>query len=67
VRPDPGAQLTRNDSIRGGPVVAGSGVGVLYHLGRSAALVSELRALVGVPRFAVVLDFTAGVQLAFSR
>ena len=65
VPPDDKEMLRRNDSVRAGPIVLGPGVGVQYHLGPHAALVADLRAFVGAPEFATVVDFNTGAQIGF--
>jgi hypothetical protein len=61
----PDSNLPRNDTVAGGPFVAGPGAGFLYHLHPNVAFVTELRALAGFPRFATTLDLGAGLELAF--
>jgi hypothetical protein len=61
----PGGQIKRNDSVLGGPVDAGLGFGVLFHLSNHFALALDLRALAGFPTFALVGDGNAGVQVSF--
>ncbi len=55
----------RNDSVRGGPLAAGAGLGVLYHLSRHFAIVLDVRGLAGFPTFATVGDLTGGINLSF--
>jgi hypothetical protein len=57
--------LRRNDSVRGGPLVVGPGVGFLYHLTSYMALALEARGLVGFPDLAAVGDLGAGLQFSF--
>jgi hypothetical protein len=65
VPPLPDQGLRRNDSVRAGPVVAGPGLGLLFHLQRHAAIVAETRLLAGVPQFAALLDARLGAQFSF--
>lgn len=62
---DPMTDLRRNDTVRGGPLVFGPGLGVLHHLGRHLALNLEARTLVGVPDIAFLVDFIGGMQVSF--
>jgi hypothetical protein len=61
----PGGQIKRNDSVLGGPVDAGVGVGLLVHLSSHFALAFDVRGLAGFPTFAMVGDGNAGVQVSF--
>jgi hypothetical protein len=67
VPPTAGNDVTidRNDTVLGGPVLLGPGVGFTYHLGPHFAWIGELRALAGVPNFAAVVDVNTGVQFGF--
>jgi hypothetical protein len=65
VDPQPQAGLLRNDSVTGGPVVLGPGLGAIYHLGHHTALQAELRMLAGLPRFATMFDLVTGIAVAF--
>ena len=58
-------QTLRNDSVRGGPLVAGAGIGLLYHFSEHLAVAVDGKALYGFPTTAAVLDATTGVQVAF--
>ncbi len=55
----------RNDSLRGGPVAIGPGLGFLYHFTKRFAYLLELKAMVGAPKIAAVLDATTGLQFSF--
>jgi len=57
--------LSRNDTVRGGPVLLGPGAGFAYHFNPHLAAVVDVRALAGLPDFATVVDLTAGAQLGF--
>jgi hypothetical protein len=65
VPPTPMADVIRTDTVRGGPVIAGPGVGFLYHFNRHVAWATELRALAGLPDFALVADLATGLQVGF--
>jgi hypothetical protein len=58
-------KFRRNDSVRGGPLVAGAGLGVLFHLTTHVALAADTRWLFGFPDFAGVADLALGMQLGF--
>ncbi len=64
IPPKPKMGVPRNDTVRGGPIVAGPSFGILYHFNRSLALAIEVRGLLGFPTFAAVADGTLGVQYA---
>ncbi len=65
VPPVPEMNLRRNDSVRGGPFVLGPGFGVEYHLARAVAWMAEVKALAGLPNFAVVADVGTGLRIAY--
>ncbi|HVR63510.1 MAG TPA: tetratricopeptide repeat protein [Polyangia bacterium] len=58
---DPNAK----DSVRGGPFLAGVGLGLTYALARSFSFILELNGMAGVPTFSAVADVNAGVQINF--
>ena len=58
-------ELSRNDTVRGGPFLFGPGGGFAYHFSPHFAAVVDLRALAGLPEFATVVDVSTGVQLGF--
>jgi hypothetical protein len=58
-------KFRRNDSVRGGPLVVGGGVGVLLHLSPHFALAVDGRWLLGYPDFATVADAGTSLQIAF--
>jgi hypothetical protein len=62
---DPIPPNLRNDSVRGGPLCAGTGVGILYHFNQHLALAADAKLLYGFPTTAAVLDVTTGLQVAF--
>jgi hypothetical protein len=57
--------LDRNDTVVGGPVLLGPGLGFTFHLTPHLALLAEVRALAGLPTFAAVVDFNSGVEVGF--
>jgi hypothetical protein len=58
-------KFRRNDSVRGGPLVVGAGLGVLFHITPHVALGLDGRWLVGYPDFAAVADAGSSLQIAF--
>ena len=52
-----------SDTVYGGPLVAGPGGGVLFHFTNYLAVAGELRALIGFPKAAAVLEAGLSVQL----
>jgi hypothetical protein len=60
-----GKDMLRNDSVRGGPLVVGPGLGFIYHLQTYMAFVIDTKGLVGYPTFALVGDLSAGLQFSF--
>ncbi len=65
IPPKPLMKLPRNDTVRGGPIVLGPGIGVVHHFNARLSLVTELRVLLGFPSFAAVGDLSVGMQLGF--
>ena len=65
VPPHPEAGVTRNDTIRGGPLVIGPGAGFVYNVTRNFAWATEVRVLAGLPDLAVMAELSTGGQLAF--
>jgi hypothetical protein len=65
VPPHPELGVTRNDTIRGGPVVLGPGAGYLFNFNRHLGWVAEVRLLAGVPDFALLAEFATGGQVSF--
>jgi len=57
--------LTRDDSVRGGPVILGPGAGAEYHFTRHVSGIAELKLLAGIWDPGVVADLGFGVRLAF--
>jgi hypothetical protein len=49
------------DTVAGGPLLFGPGVGFQYRLGDAVGLVAEIGGLVGVPNFTVNVDLNVGV------
>ena len=58
-------KFRRNDSVRGGPLVVGAGLGVLFHITPHIAFGLDGRWLLGYPDFAAVADAGTGLQFAF--
>jgi hypothetical protein len=65
VPPHPEDGVSRNDTVRGGPIVLGPGAGYLFNFSRHFAWVAEVRLLAGVPDFAVLGEFATGAQVGF--
>jgi hypothetical protein len=65
VPPHPLMGVTRNDTVRGGPIVLGPGLGFLYHITSHFAWVAEGRLLAGVPDLAALGELSTGGQVAF--
>lgn len=53
-----------SDTVNGGPVVAGAGGGLIYHLTNYVALTGHVRSLAGFPKTAVIIEGGIGAQLA---
>lgn len=53
-----------SDTVNGGPVVAGAGGGIIYHLTNFFALTGHVRSLAGFPKTAVIIEGGIGAQLA---
>ncbi len=49
------------DTVAGGPVLFGPGVGFQYRVADAVGLVAEIGGLVGVPNFTVNVDLNVGV------
>jgi hypothetical protein len=62
---DPEAQLIRSDTVRGGPLLAGAGIGIAYHFNPHAAWTAELRGITGLPNLAIVADLSTGLEIGF--
>jgi hypothetical protein len=62
---DPNTDLPQNDSIRGGPFLAGAGGGLIIHFSRHFAYLLELRGLAGFSSFAAIADAGMGIQVSF--
>jgi hypothetical protein len=58
-------ELKQSDTVRGGPVVLGGGLGFLYHFNETFAYSAELRLLVGVGDIAATADLSTGLQVTF--
>ena len=53
------------DTLQAGPLLIGPDVGLIYDLGKTAALIVALNTQLGVPKFTFNVDFNAGVGLKF--
>jgi hypothetical protein len=51
------------DTIRGGPVLAGVGGGMYYEMSKPVSLVLEVNGLAGFPNFSVVADANLALQI----
>ena len=65
VPPSREAELVRSDTVKGGPLVGGGGVGAIFHYSPHLAFSGELRGLVGAPSIAAVAELSVGAELAF--
>jgi hypothetical protein len=65
VPPHPDKGVTRNDTVRGGPILLGPGAGYLYNFTSHFALMVEGRLLAGFPDLAAVAELSTGAQVAF--
>ena len=54
-----------SDTVSGGPVAFGVGVGMMYHLSRSFAIWVEGRGMSSVAPFAVLAEFNGGLAFAY--
>jgi hypothetical protein len=60
-----GVSSIKQDTVRGGPFVAGVGAGYAYQIGESFDLTFEGNALAGAPDFALAVDVNAGLRTTF--
>ncbi|HJX52435.1 MAG TPA: hypothetical protein VJ801_06685 [Polyangia bacterium] len=60
---NPSANFVTSDTVNGGPVAAGVGGGVVYHLNNRLALAAELRALAGFWNVATVFEAGLSAQV----
>jgi hypothetical protein len=65
IGPQPGTENLRNDSVRGGPLVAGAGFGIIYHFSERFGFVFDAKGLQGWGDQAFVLDGVGGAQVSF--
>jgi hypothetical protein len=67
VAPSPSAIPSNNfpnsDTVHGGPLVAGAGGGLIYHLTNYLALAGQLRALAGIPKSAMLVEAGISAQV----
>ena len=62
---DRGIELVRSDTVRGGPLVAGFGGGVVYNITQRLAWPSEARVLLGFPSVGALLEIGTGIAYTF--
>jgi hypothetical protein len=62
---DRGIELVRSDTVRGGPLVAGVGGGIIYNFSQRLALPAEARMLIGFPSSAIVMEIGTSVAYTF--
>ena len=65
VKEDNSVMLASSDTIAGGPVVLGPGLGLGYAFSDRLMATTEARMLLGLGNFAAVLEGSLGVQYAF--
>ena len=71
VKPAQGAQVAGmdlsdfQDTVLGGPFIAGVGAGVYFELAKGVSLVAEVDGLAGMPTFSFVTDLNVGFQVNF--
>ncbi len=53
------------DTVRGGPLIGGAGLGLYYEAARRVSLVLEAHALAGFPTFSFVVDGNLSLQFNF--
>jgi hypothetical protein len=53
------------DTVRGGPIIAGAGVGMYYEASKRASIVVEAHGLAGFPIFSFVVDANLALQINF--
>ena len=53
------------DTVKGGPVIGGAGIGMYYEATRRASIVLEVHALAGFPTFSFVVDANLALQFNF--
>ena len=62
---NPDAVLTASDTVSGGPVVLGPGMAFFYNLSSHVLIAAEVKLLIGMAKWAALLDGTLGVQYTF--
>jgi hypothetical protein len=62
---DPLTSLPRNDTVRGGPFMAGASLAFLYHFATHFALALDVKGLLGFPDQGKLLDVGLGTQFGF--
>lgn len=63
--PIPNKGRSGTDTVRGGPLLLGAGVGVFYSLTDRLAVSADMRTLLGVPDKALLGEFNLGFRYAF--
>jgi hypothetical protein len=53
------------DTVRGGPAIAGAGGGLYFEATKRASIVAEVHALAGFPEFGFVVDGNVALQINF--
>jgi hypothetical protein len=61
----PSTNFANSGTVYGGPLAAGGGVGLLYHLTTYLAIAAEFRTLAGFPKQAVMMEGGVSAQLKF--
>ena len=62
---DRSIDLARSDTVRGGPLVAGAGGGIIYNFSQRLAIPAEARVLLGFPSSAVAVEVGTSVAYTF--
>ena len=65
IAPNKKSGLAASDTVVSGPFAGGAGLGLAYNLNEHFIIVGEARGLAGLPNFGVMLEGSAGLQVAF--
>jgi hypothetical protein len=65
VPPQRQSGLVRSDTVKGGPLLGGAGLGVIHHFNPHIAWSTELRGLAGFPTTAYMVELGTGIEFAF--
>jgi len=65
IHPELSKEQNFKDTVRGGPIIAGAGVGMYYEASKRAAIVVEAHGLAGFPIFSFVVDANLALQVNF--